>query len=162
GFGSGFLPIVIASLAAGLLLSFLVPVRRLRLVGLIGYAVVAGLVGSLALVSLGLVPGSTYLACASALALTALAISSAVAGLGAVRGAPGMALAVRVIFRAGIRIAAVAAAPELLPEPWGAIGQFLPAGAAGNLLRSAAFFDWAGAATRLWTLAAWAVGGLIL
>jgi hypothetical protein len=29
-------------------------------------------------------------------------------------------------------------------------------------VRSAAFFDWAGSAAALWTLLAWAVGGLVL
>jgi uncharacterized membrane protein YeaQ/YmgE (transglycosylase-associated protein family) len=162
GFGSGFLPLVLAGLVAGVLLSFLVPTWRSRLAGVFGYAVIAGLVGSLVLVWLGLVPGSSYLACAPALSLVALAISSAVTGLGALLGRPGIALAVLVIFLFGIPISAVAAAPELLPQPWGTVGQLLPAGAAGNLLRSAAFFDWHGAAGPLWTLAAWAVGGLIL
>ena len=162
GFGSGFLPIVIASLVAGVLLSFLVRPWAARLVGLFGYAVVAGLVGSLVLVWLGLIAGSSYLAGAMALAVVTLAISSAVTGLGALLGRPGIALAVLVIFLVGIPISAVAAAPELLPQPWGTVGQLLPAGAAGNLVRSAVFFDWAGAAGPLWTLLAWAVGGLIL
>jgi hypothetical protein len=162
GLGSGFLPLVIASLVAGVLLSFLVPSWRARLVGLVGYAVVAGLVGSLVLDWLGLVPSASYLACASALSLAALAISSAVTGLGALLGRPGIALAVLAIFLVGIPISAVAAAPELLPKPWGLVGQLLPAGSAGSLLRSAAFFNWYGAVRPLWTLGAWAVGGLIL
>jgi hypothetical protein len=162
GFGSGFLPIVMASLVAGVLLSFLVRPRVSRLAGVLGYAVVAGLVGSLVLVWLGLIPGSSYLAGATALFLVTLAISAAVTGLGALFGRPGIALAVLTIFLLGIPISAVAAAPELLPQPWGTVGQLLPAGAAGSLVRSAVFFDWAGAAGPLWTLLAWAAGGLIL
>jgi hypothetical protein len=38
----------------------------------------------------------------------------------------------------------------------------LPAGAGSSLLRSAVFFDGAGATAPLWTLAAWAGGGLLL
>ncbi len=56
----------------------------------------------------------------------------------------------------------MAAAPELLPEPWGAVGQLLPPGAGVSLVRSAAFFDGAGTAAPLWTLVAWAVVGLVL
>jgi len=162
GFGSGFLPIVIASLVAGVLLSFLVGSRVPRLAGVFGYALVAGLVGSLVLVWLGLIPGSAYLAGATALFLVTLAISAAVTGLAALLGRPGVALAVLTIFLLGIPISAVAAAPQLLPQPWGMVGQLLPAGAAGTLVRSAVFFDWTGAAGALWTLVAWAVGGLVL
>ena len=39
----------------------------------------------------------------------------------------------------------VGSAPELLPQPIGAIGQLMPPGAGGNLLRSTGFFDGAGA-----------------
>ncbi len=55
----------------------------------------------------------------------------------------------------------VSAAPELLPQPWGTLGQFLPIGAGGSLLRSTAFFDGAGAAGPAWVLAAYAVAGLL-
>lgn len=161
GFASGFLPLVLASLVAGILLTFLVGPRALRIAGLFGFALVAGLIGAAVLTWLGLV-GGAYLACAGVIALTALAIGGAVLGLGAVLGRPGIALVVLVVFLFGVPISAVAAAPELLPQPWGAVGQLLPAGAAGSLLRSAAFFDGAGAAASLWTLVAWAVGGLVL
>jgi hypothetical protein len=42
----------------------------------------------------------------------------------------------------------VGTGPELLPQPVGAIGQLLPPGAGGNLLRSTAFFDGAGGRSR--------------
>jgi hypothetical protein len=44
----------------------------------------------------------------------------------------------------------------------GLIGQLLPPGAGATLVRSAAFFDWAGSALALWTLLAWAGIGLVL
>jgi hypothetical protein len=124
--------------------------------------VVAGLVGAGVLVWLGLVPGGSYLACAGALLLVTLAVSAAVTGLGAILGRPGIALGVLVIFPLGIPISAVAAAPELLPQPWGAVGQYLPAGAAGSLVRDAVFFSGHGSAAPLWTLLSWAVAGLVL
>ena len=77
-------------------------------------------------------------------------------------GAPGIGLGVLVVFLFGNPISAVAAAPELLPQPWGTIGQLLPPGAGATLLRSEAFFDGAGSAAPLWTLVAWAVVGLLL
>lgn len=53
-------------------------------------------------------------------------------------------------------------APELLPTWAGVTGQYFPPGAGGNLLRSAAFFDGAGAGHHLTVLAGWAAAGLIL
>ncbi|MFI6821899.1 hypothetical protein ACIBJE_13230 [Micromonospora sp. NPDC050187] len=57
-------------------------------------------------------------------------------------------------------LSAVTAAPELLPQPWGALGQWLPVGAGGTLLRSAAFFDGAGAGQALAVLTGYAVIGV--
>jgi hypothetical protein len=161
GFASGYLPLVLASMIAGVLFAVVLPGRWARLVGLVVFAVLAGLVGAAVLHGLGLLTGS-YLAAAGALALLSLAVSGTVTGLAALIGAPGIGLGVLLVFLFGNPISAVAAAPELLPEPWGAIGQLLPPGAGATLLRSAAFFDGAGAAAPLWTLVAWAVVGLAL
>jgi hypothetical protein len=160
GFASGFLPIVLAGLVAGILLSLLIAARAARILGVVTFAALAGLGGAAVLAWLGIV--DTYLPAAGALALLALAVSGAVAGLAAVMGRAGIAVGVLVIFLLGNPISAIAAAPELLPKPWGAVGQLLPPGAGATLLRSAAFFDWSGATGALWTLVAWAGAGLIL
>jgi len=60
------------------------------------------------------------------------------------------------------KVSGLTSAPELLPQPWGAVGQLLPPGATGTLLRSVAFFDGAGGAVAAWVLGAWAAGGLLL
>ncbi|WP_083733649.1 hypothetical protein [Actinomadura sp. CNU-125] len=62
----------------------------------------------------------------------------------------------------GNPISGVTSAPEMLPEPWGAIGQLLPPGAAGTFIRSAVFFDGAGAAVPLAVLLGWAAAGFLL
>jgi hypothetical protein len=62
----------------------------------------------------------------------------------------------------GNPFSAVGSAPELLPQPVGAIGQLMPPGAGGNLLRSTGFFDGAGGGTHLIVLGAWALTGLAL
>lgn len=59
-------------------------------------------------------------------------------------------------------LSGVGSAPELLPEPVGAIGQLMPPGAGGNLLRSTGFFDGAAAGERVAVLLAWVLGGLAL
>jgi hypothetical protein len=54
----------------------------------------------------------------------------------------------------------VGSAPELLPEPVGAIGQLMPPGAGGNLLRSTGFFDGAGGADHVIVLVVWVLCGI--
>ena len=53
-------------------------------------------------------------------------------------------------------------APEMLPTGWSTLGQWLPPGATGTLLRSVAFFDGAGGTRALWILVGWVVLGLAL
>jgi hypothetical protein len=98
---------------------------------------------------------------AGAIGLFAIATSATLAGLGALLGRAGIALGVIVVFLVGNPLSAVASAPELLPQPWGEIGQYLPVGAGATLLRSTAFFDGAGATTSLWVLLGYAIIGLL-
>ena len=161
GFASGFLPLVLAGMVAGILLAVLIPSKVARLVGLLVFAPLAGLAGAGVMAALGLTDGA-FLATAAAVALLTLAVGATVAGLASMLGPGGIGLGVFVVFLFGNPIAGVNAAPELLPEPWGTVGQWLPPGAGVQLVRSAAFFDWAGSTGALWTLVAWAVGGLAL
>ncbi|WP_344127837.1 hypothetical protein, partial [Luedemannella flava] len=161
GFASGFLPLVLTSLVAGALLGLLIPGRGARFAGVAGYAVLAGPVGAAVLHGLGILTGG-YLVEAGVIGLIALAISGAVAGLAAVLGRPGVALGALLVFVLANPISGVAAAPELLPAPWGAIGQLFPPGAGASLLRSASFFDGAASGTPLLVLGCWAVAGLAL
>jgi hypothetical protein len=65
-------------------------------------------------------------------------------------------------FILGNPLSAVASAPELLPQPWGQLGQLLPPGAGATLLRSTAYFHGAGGTAVTWTLITWATAGLAL
>jgi hypothetical protein len=161
GYASGFLPLVLVSLIAAVLLSIVVASKVARLTGLTVFAVLAGLVGAGVMRWLGVLSGD-YVTAAGVVALLTFAISAAVVGLAALLGRAGIAVGALLVFLFGNPISGVAAAPELLPQPWGAIGQLLPAGAGSSLLRSAAFFDGAGASAPLWTLAGWAGAGLLL
>jgi hypothetical protein len=99
---------------------------------------------------------------AGVLSLTVLAIAASLAGLFAVLGRVGLAIGALAMIFVGNPFSGVGSAPELLPEPAGAIGQLLPPGAGGNLLRSTGFFDGAGGAGPLTVLALWAAAGLAL
>jgi hypothetical protein len=160
-FASAFLPFLLTSLAGGIALLFAVRVHLVRVVGLFLFAVLAGLVAAGIMHGLGILTGS-YLVAAGVLALLALAISATVSGLGAVLGPAGIGIGALLVVFFGNPISGLTSAPELLPKPWGAIGQYLPPGAGGTLLRGAVFFDGAGTVRPLWVLVAWAVAGLAL
>ena len=162
GFAAGFLPLALTAMGAGIGLALLVRSRWARAAGVLTVGVLGGAVGPLILQEwLGVLTGD-YLRNAAGIALFAAAVSGLVCGLGAALGRPGIGLGVLTVFLVGNPLSAVSAAPELLPQPWGEVGQWLPVGAGGTLLRSTAFFDGAGGAGPAWVLAAYAVVGLAL
>jgi len=162
GFGAGFLPLAITSLVAGILIFFFVQRRAARFVAVTAFAALAGLAGGAVLVYwLGILPGD-YLAVSGVLALVTLAIAGTVTGLAAVLDRGGLALGAAVLFLVGNALSGIAAAPELLPQPWGEVGQWLPIGAGGTLLRSVAYFDGNGGSFAVTVLAAYGIGGLLL
>ncbi|WTJ76881.1 ABC transporter permease [Kitasatospora sp. NBC_01539] len=159
-FGAGLLPLVLAGVASGATVTLL----RLRgaraMAGLAGAAVLAGLVGAAIAHSwLGVLTGSWW-AEAGVISLTTLAVGSGVAGTAALIGTAGIGVASLVMVLLGNSFAGVTSAPELLPAPVGDLGQQLPPGAAGTLLRSVSYFGGAGAGGPLFTLALWAGLGL--
>lgn len=87
-------------------------------------------------------------------------MSGAVAGLAALAGPPGIGLGGFLIILLGNPFSGASSAPEMLPEPVGTIGQWLPPGAGASLLRSVSFFDGAAAIGPALTLAWWAALGL--
>ncbi len=129
----------------------------------------AALVGAAAIgvaMWVGVLPGGFW---GQWLAMSAgmLAIGSVVAGLVHLIGYPGMGLAALVFMLVGMPLAGIAAPPEFLPHVWAAIGQFLPIGATGTALRSAAFFAdggliGRGATTAFAVLIGWIVAGYAL
>jgi hypothetical protein len=155
-------PLVLAGMAAGLLVWLAGGSWPARWVALVAASAVAGLVAAgIAQGWLGVLGGS-WPVNAGVLGLAVLAVGAAVAGLGALLGRAGVALAALLMVLVGNPLSGVSSAPELLPTPAGAIGQLLPPGAGGTLLRSTAFFDGAGATAPLAVLAAWVLLGLAL
>jgi hypothetical protein len=158
--GTVALPLVIGGIVTGVLAGLVAPlgVRRVGLL-LVG-AILAGLVAVAILQAwLGVIRGS-WLANAGALSLAVLAIAAAVAGLQALIGRPGIAVVALLMVLIGNPFSGISSAPEMLPHPGGTIGQLMPPGAGGNLLRSTAFFDGAAAAGHAAVLAAWALLGM--
>jgi hypothetical protein len=159
---SSVLPLVLAGILTGVLATVLASGALARAGLVLGGSVLAGLAATAIVQSwLDVVEGDWF-ANAAALSLTVAAIASVIAGLKAVMGEPGIALGALTMILVGNPFSGVGSAPELLPEPVGGLGQALPPGAGGNLLRSTGFFDGAAASGYVWVLAAWAAAGLAL
>jgi hypothetical protein len=130
-----------------------------QILALLNVAVVgAGGVYLVVQVWLGALPHEP-LATWPALAAMIFAISSTTAGLVALIGPPGLGLAAVSMVFLGNPFSGVTSAPELLPTWAGHLGQWLPPGAAANLLRSTAYFDGAGAGPHIAVLTAWGLLG---
>lgn len=159
-FGASVLPLALAGVAAGAVVTLL-GLRGVRAVGtlLAGAALVGVVAAAIAHSWLGVLTGDWW-AEAAALALTALAVSGAVAGLAALLGTAGIGLGGLAVVLLGNPFSGASGAPHLLPEPVGTIGQWLPPGAGASLLRSVSFFDGAAALGPALTLTWWAALGL--
>jgi hypothetical protein len=154
------LPMVIAGILTGAL-TLLTATGVLRRAGMVvGGAILGGLVATTIIQSwLGVVDGDWFVN-AGVFSLTILAIAATVCGLGSLFGKHGAAAGGLTMMFVGNPFSAVASGPEMLPAPAGWLGQLLPPGAGGNLLRSTGYFDGAAAGGHVAVLAAWALAGL--
>ncbi|WP_426508256.1 hypothetical protein ACPPVO_57700 [Dactylosporangium sp. McL0621] len=162
GLAAGALPLVLGGIAAAGLLTSLVVGTGRRVAGALAFSVTGGF----ALVAilqywLGSL-GGDYWVNSGVVALSIAATALTILGLEALLGTAGLALGAATMMLLGNPLSGLTSAPEMLPSGWGALGQYLPPGAAGSLLRSTAFFDGAGAGPHVLVLVVWAVAGLAL
>lgn len=147
--------------AAALLLAYRGSVPS-RLVAAFTLAVLGGLAATAVLQFLfGSFDGSYWLT-AAAVAAGISAISFTALGLGLLVGYSGLAAGAVLMLVVSNPLSGLATGPAWLPQPWGEIGQYLPVGAAGSAIRSAAYFDGRGSADAWLVLAIWALSGLAL
>jgi hypothetical protein len=164
--GSGalttLLPLILLSIVLGAVLTFFEPVRRALLGWCAAAAIAAGLAVSGLAAGLGTFTGA-YFADAGVLALLVFGIAGTSAGLTrhtSLRPIEGLfALTMLLI---GIPSAGALVPPELLPQPWRAIGPALPPAAALDALRGVTFFDGAAIGTPMAVLSGWAAFGALL
>lgn len=159
-FGSSVLPLALAGTVSGAAVT-LFGLRRGRAAGaLVGAAVLVGIVATTIADSWLGVLGGNWWAEAGVLSLATLAVGATVAGCAALLGRAGIGLGGLLVVFLGNPFAGAATAPQMLPEPVGTLGQFLPPGAGASLLRSVSFFDGAAALAPTLVLTAWATLGL--
>ncbi|MFE4217994.1 ABC transporter permease [Streptomyces sp. NPDC056844] len=158
--GASILPLALAGVAAGALVTVMGLRGARAAVTLAGASALVGIAATAIAHSwLGVVTGDWWTE-AGAIGLTVLAIASAVGGLAALLGPKGIGVGALLMVLLGNSFSGVTSAPQLLPEPVGVIGQWLPPGAGGSLLRSVAFFDGAATGGAALTLAVWSAVGL--
>ncbi|MEU0146177.1 ABC transporter permease [Streptomyces sp. NPDC006288] len=158
--GASVLPLTLAGVAAGAIVTLLKLRGARAALTLLGAAALVGVAATAVTHSwLGVVTGDWWTE-AGAVGLTVGAIGAAVAGFAALLGTPGIGVGALLMVLLGNSFSGVTSAPELLPEPVGALGQWLPPGAGGSLLRSVAFFDGSAAGGPAVVLALWTLLGL--
>jgi hypothetical protein len=156
------LPLVLGGLVVGVAMSQAVAGVGRRVVGVVLTASFAGLaLTGIAHSWLGVLDGSWW-AEAGVIALGIAAVGMTLVGLEALLGLAGLGLGAAVIMLIGNPFSGMTSAPEMLPSGWATLGQWLPPGAAGTLLRSVTFFDGAGGMKPLWILVGWLALGLVL
>ncbi|MGX6450634.1 ABC transporter permease [Brevibacterium paucivorans] len=162
GLASALLPLIFGGMASSVLLATQLKSASKRTLGAVGVAVLGGLAAAAILQPwFNAVAGSFWLLWAG-LSLGILAISSTVLGLFSVMGFGGVGIGAILMLFVSNPLSGFTAGPHWLPAGWGALGQWMPVGAAGTFLRSAAYFDGRGLGASPWVLVAWIVAGLFL
>jgi hypothetical protein len=159
---SSVLPLVLAGILTGVVSAMIASDAARRTALLVTGSLLTGLAATAIVQSWLGVLGGDWAANAAALSLIVLAIAATLAGLKSLFGTPGLAAGAITMIFVGNPFSGVGTAPELLPRPVGGLGQLLPPGAGGNLLRSTGYFDGAGSGGHVAVLAAWALGGRAL
>lgn len=161
--GVASFPLVLGGLAVGIVSTLVVRGSAVRRVTTVVVAAVgAGLVLAGILQGLfGALQGSFWLN-AAACAATIAAIAATVTGCAGLLGPAGVGLGAAFTMLFANPLSAAAIPVEFLLQPWGAIGQWLPPGAAATLLRSLSYFPDAATAQQWTVLLLWAAGGLAL
>ncbi|NNH68857.1 hypothetical protein HLB23_03025 [Nocardia uniformis] len=162
GLAAGALPLVMGGLLAAVLLTRFVHGTVRRAAGALVFAATGGLtVAAILQFWFGSLSGS-YPANAGAIALTIAATSLTILGLESLFGYAGIGIGAALMLLIGNPLSGTATAPEMLPGWSGTLGQLLPPGAGGQLLRSTAFFDGRGATHTLTVLVTWIAFGAVL
>jgi hypothetical protein len=127
------------------------------------FSVVGGvLVASVLHLLFGSIDGSAFWPVAAAMTLGIAGLAIPLAGLKEAVGGAGFTIGAATMMFLGNPFAGISTSAAWLPDALGVFGQLLPPGAAGTLVRAAAYFDWAGGAGAALTLGIWVAAGVAL
>lgn len=162
GLTSSSFPLVLGGMLGGIAISIAVVGVWRRVTAVVVYSAVAGL-GLAGIMQgwFGALQGD-YLVNAAAIALALLSIAGVIVGFVSLLGRPGIAVGPIVFLLIANPISAAAQPLEFLAQPWGAVGQWFPPGAAATLLRDLSYFPSASTAFPWLVLGGWAAAGLLV
>ena len=130
--------------------------------GIVLFSLVGGFIVALVLQELfGSIEGVLW-PVTGAMALGIAALALPLSGLAECFGNKGFTVAAMTMMFVGNPFAGIATSAVWLPTAVATLGQLLPPGATGTLVRAVAYFDGHGGTHGLWTLIAWVAFGLIL
>lgn len=136
--------------------------RTRRFLACGAFAIIAGFIlAAVMRFGFDVVDGS-YWEIVGTLSLAIVGVSMFVLGMESKFGYAGLGIGAVFVMFLSNPLSGMQTGPDWLPSPWGAIGQFLPLGAAGSALRSVGFFDGAGWGIHGLVLACWALLGIAL
>lgn len=160
GLAAGALPLALGGWIGGVALMMMIRRPRNLVLATLGFAVLAGLAINLLMrYVLGTFDTAFwYLVLSGILGIAATAFG--VIGLRRLLGGAGLGLAAILLVVLGNPLSGLSSSPDLLPSPWGAIGQLLPPGATGTLLRNVGFFNGHNIIHPIVVLTVWLVVGL--
>ncbi|MGW1464036.1 hypothetical protein ACWCPT_06725 [Streptomyces sp. NPDC002308] len=165
GFAAAAFPMIFGGMIPAVILTRLFPGHtglRRRLAGGAAFALLAGFaVTAFLQFGTGSLDGD-YVLSGLGLSLGMAALVMTLLGLEALMGMAGFGLGAAVVMLLGNPLSGLASGAHWLPNGWATLGQILPPGASGSLLRANAFFDGTGAGAPALVLACWAVFGLAL
>lgn len=131
--------------------------------GIVGFSAVGGIVVAAVLAFLfGSITTAAFWPVAAAMALGIAALALPLAGLKELLGAKGFTIGAMVMMFVGNPLAGISTSAAWLPGWLGAIGQALPPGSAGTLVRAVAYFGGAGGLGALLILATWTAAGVVM
>ena len=156
------LPLVVSGIISGLLLTTRLQNARERILAVLLIASGTGF-AVMGIMQFGFktLEGS-YLVNSLIASLAVAAVVSFEVGLGSSFGVRGLGLAAVTMMLVANPLSALGSAPQMLPGLWGNLGQLLPLGAFGHLLRSVAFFAGHDSSQPLIVLLGWVVFGITL
>lgn len=162
GLAAGALPLALGGWIGAVVIMLIIHTPGRRMIAVAAFAVVGGL-GITATLKYGIgTIDDNFLLTSLGAMLGIAATAATVLGLRTLLGGIGLGVAGVLLMLLGNPLSGLTSAPEMLPSPWGSIGQLLPPGATGSLIRDLAFFDGHGTLQPIVVLLCWLVGGVVL
>lgn len=159
---SAFFPLLLGGIIGGVLSGTLIVGSFRRIIGVLVYAAVGGIVLAGILQGwFGSIQGEFWLN-AAAFAMAIAAIAAPMIGFVALIGRAGMAVGPVVMMLFANPISGAQLPSQFLPGAWGPIGQWFPPGAAATLVREQSYFPNADTQFPWLVLTAWVAGGIVL